>query len=202
MAKVSNYSMSCGCTGTCTCGAQGITIQVLPGQGGARGAQGLQGTQGVQGTTGAGTQGAQGPIGPGGGAQGTTGTQGATGSQGPAGTQGTTGANGAQGIQGTDGGGATLQDIQDAIQNSALTSTDDLPEGTTNLYFRTSRVAYIHTQGAASSSWTITHNLGFYPNVTVVDSAGNIVEGELSYTNSDSLTATFSTAFSGTAYLS
>lgn len=200
MAKVSNYSMSCGCIGTCTCGAQGITIQVLPGQGGARGPQGVQGPQG---TTGAGTQGVQGPIGPGGGAQGTTGAQGATGTQGATGAQGVEG-SGAQGVQGLQGesGGATLQDISDAIQSAALTSTDDLSEGTTNLYFKTSRVSYIHAQGVASSSWVITHNLGFHPNVTVVDSAGNIVEGELSYTNLDSLTATFSTAFSGTAYLS
>lgn len=175
MAKVSNYTMDCGCVGTCTCGTQGITIQVLPGQGGARG------PQGVQGATGAGTQGIQGTqglIGPGGGAQ------------------------GIQGLQGAEGGGATLQDISDAIQGAALGSTDDLSEGVTNLYFTTARVSYIHTQGVASSSWTITHNLGFHPNVTVVDSAGNIVEGELSYTNTASLTATFSTPFSGTAYLS
>jgi Protein of unknown function (DUF1565) len=76
MAKTNNYAMSCGCVGTCTCGAQGIIIQVRPGQGGARG---VQGTQGTQGTGIQGTQGTQGLIGPGGGAQGTQGTQGASG---------------------------------------------------------------------------------------------------------------------------
>ena len=186
MAKTNNYAMSCGCTGTCTCGAQGIIIQVRPGQGGARGPQGVQGTQGAQGLTGAGTQGVQGPIGPGGGAQGTDGT----------------GAQGTQGVQGVDGGGVTLQQLSEAIQGSALSTTDDLSEGVTNLYFTAARVSYIHTQGSASSAWNITHNLHFYPNITVQDSAGNIVEGEIAYTNSDSLVVTFSTAFSGEASLS
>ena len=63
-------------------------------------------------------------------------------------------------------------------------------------------VAYTHAQGVASNAWLIIHNLHFKPNVTVQDSAGNIVEGEITYTNLDSLTVTFSTAFSGEAYLS
>jgi len=73
MARITNYELSCGCIDTCTCGAQGVIIQVLPGQGGARGIQGTQGTQGSA------IQGAQGPIGPGGGAQGTQGIQGTQG---------------------------------------------------------------------------------------------------------------------------
>jgi hypothetical protein len=63
-------------------------------------------------------------------------------------------------------------------------------------------VAYTHTQGVSSTTWTINHGLGFYPNLTVQDSAGTIYEGEITYTNSDSLTVTFSSAFSGKAYLS
>lgn len=63
-------------------------------------------------------------------------------------------------------------------------------------------LAYQHTQGSASASWVITHNLGFMPNVTVQDSAGNIVEGEIAYTSSNSLTVSFASAFSGKAYLS
>jgi len=63
-------------------------------------------------------------------------------------------------------------------------------------------VAYTHTQGAASASWVITHNLGWNPNVTVQDSALTTVEGNVNYTNANSLTITFSGAFSGKAYLS
>ena len=222
MAKTYNYSMSCGCIGTCTCGAQAIIIN--PGQGGARGAQGRTGTQGA---TGAGTQGVQGtvgPIGPGGGAQGTAGSQGATGSQGSLGVQGTTGSGtqglagsqgiqgttgagtqgtlGSQGIQGVQGGGVSLQDVQEAIQSSAIGTTDEIAEGLTNLYFTVGRVSYDHIQDEVSDTWVIVHNLGFKPNVTVQDSAGSIYEGEITYTNSDSLTITFSAAFSGKAFLS
>lgn len=63
-------------------------------------------------------------------------------------------------------------------------------------------IAYAHTQGTASATWTILHNLDFYPNVTVVDSAGTIVEGEITYTNRNQVVLTFSAAFSGKAYLS
>lgn len=214
---------------SCTCSAcTGNTVTItVPGGGGAQGVQGIQGrtgtqgpvgiqgTQGVQGrqgTTGAGTQGIQGTqglIGPQGatgsgaqGVQGLTGTQGATGIQGIQGLSGAVSAQGIQGVQGIQGGGVSLQEVLDAISNAALSTTDDLPEGAQNLYFTPARVAYVHTQGVSSDTWNITHNLNFYPNITVKDSGGSIVEGEISYTNSHSLTITFSAAFSGIAYLS
>jgi len=63
-------------------------------------------------------------------------------------------------------------------------------------------VAYHHVQGTSSAVWTINHYLGWQPNVTVQDSGGSVVEGEISYTNVNTLTVTFSGAFSGNAYLS
>jgi hypothetical protein len=103
---------------------------------------------------------------------------------------------------GTSGGNLTIEDVLSAIAAAAIESTDDLPEGALNKYFTTPRVAYTHIQGVASNSWAITHSLAFYPNVTVQDSSGNIVEGEIAYTNANSLTVSFSSAFSGKAYLS
>ena len=94
-----------------------------------------------------------------------------------AGTQGTTGAQGAT--------GAGTQDF----------GSQDNP-------LEPQALAYEHTQGSVSASWVISHNLGFKPNVTVVDSAGTIYEGEITYTNSNSLTVSFSQSFSGKAYLS
>ena len=205
MAKVSNYSMSCGCVGTCTCAAQGIIVN--PGQGGARGAQGRTGAQGATGAGTQGVQGSDGPMGPGGGAQGTAGAQGTIGAQGPIGAQGTAGSgtqgtSGSQGIQGVQGGGVSLQDVEDLIANSAIESTDNLSEGITNKYFTVGRVSYEHIQGEVSKDWVIVHNLGFKPNVTVIDSAGTIYEGEIAYTNTTTLTVSFSSAFSGKAFLS
>ena len=63
-------------------------------------------------------------------------------------------------------------------------------------------VAYHHVQGTSSAVWTINHYLGWQPNVTVQDSGGSVVEGEISYTSVNALTVTFSGAFSGNAYLS
>ena len=60
---------------------------------------------------------------------------------------------------------------------------------------------YKHVQSVASDAWEITHNLGKYPSVTVVDSAGSVVVGEVRYLNDDSLVVTFSGAFRGVAYL-
>ena len=126
---------------------------------------------------------------------------GAIGAQGVQGIQGSLGVTGGQGVQGTQGAGApgtqgTLgtQGAQGAV--GAGTQGVQGTQGTTPA------IAYLYVKGTPSSTWVIVHNLNFYPNVTVQDSGGSIVEGEITYTNSNSLTATFSAAFSGTAYLS
>ena len=60
---------------------------------------------------------------------------------------------------------------------------------------------YVHTQATAAATWEITHNLNKYPSVTVIDSAGSEVEGDIDYTSANVVTLTFSGAFSGKAYL-
>jgi hypothetical protein len=59
-----------------------------------------------------------------------------------------------------------------------------------------------HIQEVASSVWTIEHGLGFVPNITVVDSAGTVVEGSYDYPDSNTVVLTFVGAFSGRAFLS
>jgi len=61
---------------------------------------------------------------------------------------------------------------------------------------------FTFTQASPASTWTITHNLGYQPNISVVDSGGSQVEGETVWSSPNSLTITFSGAFSGVAYLS
>ena len=63
-------------------------------------------------------------------------------------------------------------------------------------------VSYRQVVTIAATTWTITHNLGYFPNVTVVDSTGTVCEGDLVYTSNNVLTLTFSQAISGTAYVS
>ena len=60
---------------------------------------------------------------------------------------------------------------------------------------------YIHTQNPASDVWTIHHNLNNYPAVDVIDSAGNVVIGDVRYEDRNTVVITFKAAFSGKAYL-
>lgn len=60
---------------------------------------------------------------------------------------------------------------------------------------------FVFTQSSPVSVWTITHNLGRFPSVTVVDSLNQVVVGDVAYTNSNILTITFQEAFAGYAYL-
>ena len=62
--------------------------------------------------------------------------------------------------------------------------------------------AYVHTQNTVSSTWSITHNLGIYPNVTTTDITGFVIEGETTYSTVNTVTVTFSIASTGFAYLS
>ena len=61
---------------------------------------------------------------------------------------------------------------------------------------------YAHTQSVSSATWTITHNLGYRPAVSVVDSGGNHVVGDVNYVSVNALTISFSAPFGGSAYLS
>ena len=102
---------------------------------------------------------------------------------GPQGTQGPQGATGAAGPQGPQGAtGAT---------GAAG------PQGPTS-----GPVSYLHTQYSPSDTWTINHNLGYRPNVTISDSAYTIIEGDIEYPNSNTIILKFSASFAGTAYLS
>ncbi|CAB4129423.1 hypothetical protein UFOVP115_9 [uncultured Caudovirales phage] len=66
----------------------------------------------------------------------------------------------------------------------------------------TQTLAYKHTQIASSTTWSITHNLNFLPNVTTFDSAGNMVEGSITHIDTNNLTVAFSAPITGIAVLS
>lgn len=60
---------------------------------------------------------------------------------------------------------------------------------------------YVHDQIASSKIWTINHNLNKYPSVMVVNSAGTVALGEITYTSLNQVVITFSAQFSGKAFL-
>lgn len=66
---------------------------------------------------------------------------------------------------------------------------------------RLPKTNYVHTQSTASAVWTIQHNLSKYPSVTVIDSSGAEVFGNIEYVDVDNITLSFNVAITGKAYL-
>jgi len=62
--------------------------------------------------------------------------------------------------------------------------------------------SYTHDQAVVSDTWTVVHNLGFKPNVSVFDSAGSEVEGDIEHVDVNTVVLTFTAAFGGTAIFS
>ncbi len=63
--------------------------------------------------------------------------------------------------------------------------------------------AYVHDQAVPAFVWVVTHSLGYQPaGVMVMDSAGTVIEGDITYDSATQITLTFTTSFAGKAYLS
>lgn len=60
---------------------------------------------------------------------------------------------------------------------------------------------YVHAQNIASAIWTIDHGLGRKPSVSFTDSGGNEVEGDVEHPSVNQTIGSFSSPFSGEAYL-
>jgi hypothetical protein len=106
------------------------------------------------------------------------GIPGATGPEGPQGETGATGPQGDTGPQGEPGGVTTFNGRNGAVtlQESDIT--------TVNTFSQEFQVA--------TRSATITHNLGCYPSVTVVNSAGDTVIADVQYVDPDNVVVSFS----------
>lgn len=59
---------------------------------------------------------------------------------------------------------------------------------------------FVYNQVALSDTWTITHNLGKYPAVSIVDSGGTTIIGDIEYLSVNQVQLTFTTALVGSAY--
>jgi len=67
-------------------------------------------------------------------------------------------------------------------------------------------ITYIHVQSSSSDTWVITHDLGRFPSVTVIDSGGSVLTAAVTYNSENQLTITFlsngsALATTGKAYL-
>jgi hypothetical protein len=78
------------------------------------------------------------------------------------------------------------------LENDAgYITIDDIPQ----------QQPFIHEQLSPSSLWVINHNLNKYPSVTVTDSAGNVVVGDVKHVSLNTTEINFSAAFAGKAIL-
>ena len=68
----------------------------------------------------------------------------------------------------------------------------------TDLYVRDH---YVHNQPTPSNTWTVNHNMGKNPSVSIIDSSGDEVYGEVKHISTSQLILSFSAPFSGIAYL-
>lgn len=60
---------------------------------------------------------------------------------------------------------------------------------------------YVHAQSVPAADWVISHGLSRYPSVTVVDSAGSTVIGNVEYVSANQVVVHFNGAFGGSAFL-
>jgi hypothetical protein len=58
---------------------------------------------------------------------------------------------------------------------------------------------YLHSQLVPSTKWVINHNLSRYPSVTVIDSAGNEIHGNVKHISMQSVQIEFAYSFAGRA---
>lgn len=59
---------------------------------------------------------------------------------------------------------------------------------------------YVHTQTIPTAVWNVTHNLGKFPSVDVVDSGNSVVVADVHHIDTSSLTVTFGSATSGRVF--
>lgn len=60
---------------------------------------------------------------------------------------------------------------------------------------------YVFEQTVASDEWIIIHNLNKYPSVSIINSAGDEVIGDIHYDSFNQVTITFEGSFKGKATL-
>lgn len=74
----------------------------------------------------------------------------------------------------------------------------------TNNYTTVVPSGYVHNQTGYSTTWTVNNPLKYFPNITIVDENGFVMDAQIQYLNNDYkvIVITFSEATKGKAFLS
>jgi gas vesicle protein len=90
----------------------------------------------------------------------------------------------------------SIQNVQDVTANAIEELESKCEELQESL-----ATTYVYEQAEANDTWVINHNLSKTPSVTIVDSADNVVEGEVRYIDENTIEIYFNGGFKGKAYL-
>lgn len=121
-----------------------------------------------------------------------------------------------QAVDGFIGSGAQLTGIPENVKlpglNTALDGTvseqdtirdaiGKLANQVSNIVVTANDANYVHTQTIATNTWIVSHPLNKYASITVVDSNGYIIGGDVHYDSLSQITVSFTSIFSGKAFL-
>lgn len=84
------------------------------------------------------------------------------------------------------------------VQHAAVADAVDW-SGITNKPASVGDSSYLFTQVSPATTWNVTHNLGKYPSVVIMDSDGNAVTGDVNYVNVNTCVLSFAVPFAGKA---
>jgi hypothetical protein len=79
------------------------------------------------------------------------------------------------------------------INQGSVTATPPPPPSSSDKHF-------LYSQDTASAFWTVAHNLGKYPSITVIDSTGVEVDGTYKHLDANNVELMFTEAFVGKAF--
>ncbi len=85
------------------------------------------------------------------------------------------------------------------INSSGISVNNELLS--TKSYVDSASSTTVHDQIVPEAQWIINHGLNKYPSVTIVDSSGSKVYGDIDYPSMNTITVSFSSVFSGRAFL-
>lgn len=80
---------------------------------------------------------------------------------------------------------------------SVVTATTEGPQGPAGAAAQ----GYVHTQSTSSSTWTINHNLGYYPTVEIFDSGRQKIDADVAHPSANQTAIVFSVSIAGFARL-
>lgn len=87
------------------------------------------------------------------------------------------------------------------IQGPPGPAGEDGQDGVTTIIYEGGAAYHRHQQDTPAAVWSIPHPLGYRPTVTVSDTAGTVIEGDVRYLSDSLVEVSFSVAFTGVAYL-